>query len=172
MDIFTLIYPFSSLSPSLWQTARYRLKYCLKGPLNPKQPTNQSKGKFLSKLDLSEKYKQIPMKKLSQLITAFISSEGLLAFKFMPFGLVNAGATFCRMMRIVLRGLSDVANFVDDILGHSELWEGHLNMLREVFMRLREAGLRVKLSKCVLGYFQLPIFGTCCGPWSNFSRSK
>ena len=33
---------FSFLSPSLWETARYRLKYCLKGPLNPKQPTNQS----------------------------------------------------------------------------------------------------------------------------------
>ena len=43
LDISTLIYPFSSLSPSLWETARYRLKYCLKGPLNPKQPTNQSK---------------------------------------------------------------------------------------------------------------------------------
>ena len=42
LDIFALIYPFSSLSPSLWETARYRLKYCLKGPLNPKQPTNQS----------------------------------------------------------------------------------------------------------------------------------
>ena len=41
LDIFTLIYPFSSISPSLWETARYRLKYCLKGPLNPKQPTNQ-----------------------------------------------------------------------------------------------------------------------------------
>ena len=39
LDIFTLIYPFSPLSPSLWETARYRLKYCLKGPLNPKQPT-------------------------------------------------------------------------------------------------------------------------------------
>ena len=31
----------SRLSPFLWETARYRLKYCLKGPLNPKQPTNQ-----------------------------------------------------------------------------------------------------------------------------------
>ena len=28
-------------SPSLWETTRYRLKYCLKGPLNLKQPTNQ-----------------------------------------------------------------------------------------------------------------------------------
>ena len=31
---------FLLLSPSLWETARYRLKYRLKGPLNPK-PTNQ-----------------------------------------------------------------------------------------------------------------------------------
>ena len=31
----------SPLSPSLWETARYRLKYCLKRPPNPKQPTNQ-----------------------------------------------------------------------------------------------------------------------------------
>ena len=26
---------------SLWETARYRLKYCLKRPLNPNQSTNQ-----------------------------------------------------------------------------------------------------------------------------------
>ena len=37
--LFSLIYPFSPLSPSLLKTARYRLKYCLKGPFNPKQPT-------------------------------------------------------------------------------------------------------------------------------------
>ena len=42
LDIFTLIYPFIPLSPSLWEAARYRVKYCLKGPLNPKQPTSQS----------------------------------------------------------------------------------------------------------------------------------
>ena len=32
---FTLVYHYSFLSPSLWETARYRLKYCLKGPLSP-----------------------------------------------------------------------------------------------------------------------------------------
>ena len=47
LDIFTLIYPFFPLSPSLWEMARYRLKYCLKGPLNPK-PTNQP-TKFTAK---------------------------------------------------------------------------------------------------------------------------
>ena len=49
LDIFTLIYPFSPLSLFLWETARYILKYCLKGPLNPKQPTNQLPIQFLNK---------------------------------------------------------------------------------------------------------------------------
>ena len=34
LDIFHSYLSFHS--PSLWETARYRLKYCLKGPLNPK----------------------------------------------------------------------------------------------------------------------------------------
>ena len=49
LDIFTLVYPFSPLSPSLWETARYRLKYCLKGPLNPEQPPNQRYNSTLFK---------------------------------------------------------------------------------------------------------------------------
>ena len=40
LDIFSLVNHFSFSSPSLWETVRYRLKYCLKGPLSPKQPTN------------------------------------------------------------------------------------------------------------------------------------
>ena len=40
LDSFTLIYPFSPLSPSLWETTRFRLKYCLKGSLSQKT-TNQ-----------------------------------------------------------------------------------------------------------------------------------
>ena len=41
LDIFFSRLSFLFLSPSLWETARYRLKNCLKGPLSPKQPTNQ-----------------------------------------------------------------------------------------------------------------------------------
>ena len=37
--VFSLVHHFSLLSPSLWETARYSLKYCLKGPLSPKQPS-------------------------------------------------------------------------------------------------------------------------------------
>ena len=44
LDIFSLVYRFSFLTPSLWEMARYRLKYCLKGPLNPKQPNQSTKS--------------------------------------------------------------------------------------------------------------------------------
>ena len=53
LDIFTLLYPFSFLSPSLWETTRYRLKYCLKGSLSPKttnQPTTYSSNWLLVEL--------------------------------------------------------------------------------------------------------------------------
>ena len=57
LDILTLIYPFFPLSPSLLETARYRLKYCLKGLLNPK-PTNQP-TKHCSSVDFIELLKHI-----------------------------------------------------------------------------------------------------------------
>ena len=43
---FRHFYSRLSFFPFLWETARYRLKYCLKGPLDPKQPTNQPTKQF------------------------------------------------------------------------------------------------------------------------------
>ena len=53
LDIFSLIYPFFPLSPCLWETARYRLKYCLKGPLNPKSTNQPTDRKSIVKVFLS-----------------------------------------------------------------------------------------------------------------------
>ena len=47
LDISSIVYHFYFLSPSLLETARYRLKYCLKGPLSPNQPTNQPTKQFV-----------------------------------------------------------------------------------------------------------------------------
>ena len=44
------------LSPSLWETVRFRLKYCLKGPLSSKQPTNQLCTAEFSLLNLSFRF--------------------------------------------------------------------------------------------------------------------
>ena len=43
LDVFTLAYHFSFFSPSLWETARYRLKYCLKGRLTKHGPLTDSR---------------------------------------------------------------------------------------------------------------------------------
>ena len=51
LDIFSLVYHFSFLTPSLWETARYGLKYCLKGPLSQ---INQPFGTTL-------KWKNLPL---------------------------------------------------------------------------------------------------------------
>ena len=41
LEIFFSHLSFLFFFLTLWETARYRLKYCLKEPLNPKQLTNQ-----------------------------------------------------------------------------------------------------------------------------------
>ena len=51
LNIFSLIYHIFFLSPILGETARYRLKYCPKGPLSP--TTNQiNKTPHLTSSDL------------------------------------------------------------------------------------------------------------------------
>ena len=52
LEIYTLLYLFSPLSPSFWETTRYRLKYCLKGPLNPKQQTMYIENTILVCFDI------------------------------------------------------------------------------------------------------------------------
>ena len=51
---FSLIYPFSPLSPSLRETARYRLKYCLKGPKQPTSKIHPSTGNQKNKFGFCE----------------------------------------------------------------------------------------------------------------------
>jgi hypothetical protein len=46
-------------------------------------------------------------------MTAFQTTRGLFQFKVLPFGMVNSGASFSRMMRKVLKGLQNVDNFVE-----------------------------------------------------------
>ena len=68
--------------------------------------------------------------------TAFSTPKGLYQFRRMPFGLVNAGASYSRMMRILLEGIEDVHNYIDDVLIHSRTWETHLATLEKVFERV------------------------------------
>ena len=117
------------------------------------------KATFFSKFDLTKGYWQVNMEESSKDATSFITSEGLYRFRKMPFGLVNAGATFNRMIRKVLDGVEHVENFVDDLIEHTETWQNHLCIFRGLLQRLRSAGLTIKPSKCKVGYTQVEFLG-------------
>ena len=72
----------------------------------------------------------------------------------MPQGLCNAPATFQRAMDNLLGDLklSCVLVYLDDITVFSKTFSDHLEHLKQVFLRLRTAGLKLKPSKC--SFFQ------------------
>ena len=81
----------------------------------------------------------------------------------MPFGLVTAPATFSRLMRKVWHGMSNVDNFIDDILVYTETLEHHFFILEQLFQRLRKGGLTAKPSKCSLGFNTIDCLGHMIG---------
>ena len=88
-----------------------------------------TKSQYFSKLDLSKGYWQVPLEESDKQKTAFLTPNGQYQFKYMPFGLVTAGAQFTKLMRKVLLGIPNVVNFIDDILIHSPDWNTHLQTL-------------------------------------------
>ena len=112
------------------------------------------KSHYFTTLDLASGYWQIRVDKPSREKTAFITHQGLFEFCVMPFGLTNAPAVFQRLMQRVLRDLKtdeekDFAEvYIDDVLIFSETLEAHLEHIRLVLERLKEAGLKLKPSKC------------------------
>ncbi|XP_033739239.1 uncharacterized protein LOC117326590 [Pecten maximus] len=122
-----------------------------------------SGNKFFSRLDLSKGYWQVPMEESSKQKTAFTTPVGLFQFSVMPFGLVNAPASFCRLMRILLDGMKKIESFIDDILIYTKTWEEHLDILRELFVRLRNANITARPTKCALGFQSLECLGHMIG---------
>ncbi|XP_064399260.1 uncharacterized protein LOC135345747 [Halichondria panicea] len=107
---------------------------------------------YISTLDLTKGYWQVPVAVEDRPKTAFVTPFGLFQFKVMPFGLQGAPATFQRLMDRVIAGLSDfTATYLDDVIIFSETWEKHLEHVRTTLQRLRKAGLTVKAKKSQFG---------------------
>lgn len=108
------------------------------------------KTRFLSSIDLSDAFWQIPLRKQDRCKTAFtVSGKGFFQFKRMPFGLINSASTLCKLIdRVIGEDLEPfVFKYLDDIIVATESFEQHVKVLEIVAQRLKAAGMTISVDK-------------------------
>ena len=106
---------------------------------------------YITTMDLTRGYWQVPVSEDAKQKTAFATPFGLYQFNRMPFGLKGALArpTFQRLVDRVIRNLKSVCGaYIDDLIIFSKSWEEHVSYIRAVLERLKGAGLTAKPEKC------------------------
>ncbi|CAM4703830.1 unnamed protein product [Caretta caretta] len=117
-------------------------------------------ARYLTTMDLTKGYWQVPLDADARLKSAFITPLGLYEFLTLPFGLKGAPATFQRLVDQLLRGMESFAvAYIDDICVFSQTWEDHVSQVRQVLDRLQGAGLTVKAEKCKVGMAEVSYLG-------------
>lgn len=116
-------------------------------------------AQYISTLDCSKGYYQVPLTPEASAKTAFVCPFGHFQFVRMPFGLNGASKTFQRLMDKVLNGLDFACAYQDDVSVMSDSWEEHLYHLKVVLQRLRDAGLTVRAQKCQFGGREVTYLG-------------
>jgi len=117
---------------------------------------------WFSVLDLKSSYWQVEIAEEDKHKTAFtVGPLGFFECNRMPFGLTNAPATFQRLMEHCMGDLylTYCLIYLDDIIVYSKTYEEHLERLEAVFGRLKEAGLKLKASKCKLFQHSIKYLG-------------
>jgi hypothetical protein len=125
---------------------------------------NLSGNSWFSTLDLKSGYWQVKLRSQDREKTAFSIGNGLWQFTVMPFGLCNAPATFERLMEKVLHQIINkiCLVYLDDVIIFGKTFEDSLANLREVFLRLREANLKLNPKKCSFFGRKVKYLGHIC----------
>ena len=100
------------------------------------------------RLDLSDAYLQVPLDEESQKLTTINTHKGLFMYTRLCFGIASSPGVFQRIIDQLIQGIPRTVAYLDDILISGRIMEEHNRNLRAVFMRLRDAGLRLKGDKC------------------------
>jgi transposase InsO family protein len=122
---------------------------------------NLSGSLYFSTLDLSQGYHQIAMDPTDIPKTAFTTRRGQFEYKRMPFGLSTAPATFQRLMHIVFKqeNWEKCLIYLDDVLIFGRSADEHLERLKAILQRIREAGLKLSPKKCFFMQKQVEYLG-------------
>ena len=102
-----------------------------------------------SSLYLAMAYLQVPVDPADVEQIAFLTHVGLYEMVKMPFGLCNTQSTY-RLIFVVLQSLIGRIwlGYLDDVIVYSKRIADYVLILRAVFERIREAKLKLELSKC------------------------
>ena len=106
---------------------------------------------WFSSFDLAQGYLQLVMDESDIKKTAFrASSIGLYKFTHMPFGLSNAGSSFCCLMEQCLgdQQFVNLLLYLDDICIFAPTIYDMLDQIELVFDRLKQFNLKIKPKKC------------------------
>ena len=108
------------------------------------------RAKYMSAFDMSNGFHAVKVQTEDIEKTAFSTHKGHWEWVRMPMGLINAPATYQRMINFKLRGLIGTICFVyvDDLIVFGSTIEEHAKNLRTVFNRLRETKLSLNPDKC------------------------
>lgn len=123
---------------------------------------NLRDAKFLTSLDLSAAYHQIPLSPSSKEKTAFtVPGRGLFHYNVMCFGLVGASATMQRLMDNLFSAEFDnkVFCYIDDIIICTNSFEEHVKILKAVHDKLKSANLTINIKKSVFCRSELKYLG-------------
>ena len=123
------------------------------------------KAKYITKLDCTSGYWQIPLEKDSKRLTAFTTRDGRWQYKSLPMGITNAAPTYQKNMEIMLDGYlwKFALVYIDDIIVYSNTFEDHIKHLRMVLDRIRRVNIKVKPSKCVFCKKEVEYLGHIVG---------
>ncbi|XP_076139108.1 uncharacterized protein LOC143122160 isoform X4 [Alosa pseudoharengus] len=121
-------------------------------------------ARFLTTLDLTKGYWQVPLTPASKEKTAFATPGGLYQYTRLPFGLHGAPATFQRLMdRVLAPHKRYAAAYLDDVVIQSPDWASHLPRVQAVIDSLGEAGLTANPKKCRLAFSETNYLGYTIG---------
>ena len=110
----------------------------------------EHKPNFITTLDLSHGFHQIAVEPESTKYTAFNTCYGTYKYLRLPMGLKTSPNTMQLLMDRVLKGLTfkSCLSYLDDLVITSPKFDQHLEEVKEVFSRLREANLKIGPKKC------------------------
>lgn len=108
-------------------------------------------ARYITSLDLTSAFLQIPLKPESRKWTAFQFQGRVYEFTAVPYGTRNSQAAFIRALEQVFGDdeyIEYLVTYVDDILVHSATFAEHINHLNKVLCKLTTAGFTINAAKC------------------------